>query len=718
MAAILVNAWLGITIIFNFLLGFLTYHNNPNSRANIFYSLAVSSAAVWTLGTLIFRLAEGKFLYNASTVLWAATVPIVYFFLYFSINFPSKTRLNKITHFVILIPTLYVLVFLIIYKGLFIEISYLNGFRAFIFNKNVFIQYGIYISLYFACAFLILSKKYSENRGNVKTQISLVLIGTFISSVAGVVFGLFFTYFGYFKYYWLSSGLTIIMTSFLAYAIIRHRLMDIKLVLRQYSVYIVSLLSLLLPALTVKVLMINYFSYYDGWIDLATLIIAIALFPGLKKRYYRLANKYFFSSLYDDREVIAELTDKLSTTLEVKRIYEYITDILLNSFHAKTIGILTFNKNTNRYRLQHSKGYEVVKKKHFNTDAALFNDFIKENKAIIVDEIKEQAYEKHKETVDMLGDYGVEVIIPLNLKNKNIGIIVFGPKESGDIYNDHDIQVLKIIGSQAVIAVDNALHYEEIKNFSIKLKKEVDIATEDLRSANDKLRQLDEAKSEFISIASHQLRTPLTVIKGYISMILDGNFGKLTDNEVEALEKVYASNERLIQLVENLLNISRIESGRLQFNFKAVKFISLVASVVEELGSTARAKGIKLIFEKPKIVSMLATIDEEKIRQVIMNLIDNAIKYTKQGQVVVELEKTENKIKFSVTDTGLGILKEEMEELFNKFARGAETSLVYTEGTGLGLYVAKQMIDAHKGKIWAESSGLNKGSKFCFEIPI
>jgi signal transduction histidine kinase len=229
---------------------------------------------------------------------------------------------------------------------------------------------------------------------------------------------------------------------------------------------------------------------------------------------------------------------------------------------------------------------------------------------------------------------------------------------------------------------------------------------------------LDAAKSEFISIASHQLRTPLTVIKGYISMMLEGNFGVLTKPETESLEKVFSSNERLIQLVENLLNISRIESGRLQFDYKEVDLNKMVESVVEELSGNAKKKNLILEYKTPVKPLPAIKIDEEKIRQVVMNLIDNGIKYTKQGSVTIRLEQGEHKVKFSVADSGMGIKSGDIINLFKKFSRGTGTSLIHTEGTGLGLYVARMMIEAHHGKIWAESDGEGKGSRFCFELPV
>jgi signal transduction histidine kinase len=296
-------------------------------------------------------------------------------------------------------------------------------------------------------------------------------------------------------------------------------------------------------------------------------------------------------------------------------------------------------------------------------------------------------------------------------------LILLGEKETHEPYNDEDLSVLRIVSAQAAITIENALLYQEVKDFNVKLKKEVAKATRELRQANRELKKLDEAKSEFISIASHQLRTPLTVIKGYGSMLLEGNFGQLSIAATEAVKKIYTSNERLIRLVENLLNISRIEAGRLEYEFKPINLEQIIKSVCEELETTAQAKKIKLDLEIGQNLPPVMA-DEEKIRQVVLNLIDNAIKYSQGKPVKIKLEKRNDKIQFCVTDQGLGIDPADMPHLFKKFVRGKKTALVHTEGTGLGLYVAHKIITGHKGRIWAQSPGLGQGSTFCFWLPV
>jgi signal transduction histidine kinase len=258
---------------------------------------------------------------------------------------------------------------------------------------------------------------------------------------------------------------------------------------------------------------------------------------------------------------------------------------------------------------------------------------------------------------------------------------------------------------------------QSVKN-EVKRKEELQYMSDQLAKANDQLRKLDNAKSDFISIASHQLRTPLTSIKGFISLILEGSYGKITAIQQETLNKVYQSNERLIHLVEDLLNISRIESGRMEFQFAPCQLADLCQEVVDGLSIRAKDNKLYLDYKKPEAPLPEIMIDAGKVREVISNMVDNALKYTPKGGVKVNLEQKEANLRVTVSDTGIGIPATELPYLFSKFSRGKDTSRLNTGGTGLGLYVGRAMIEQNGGKIWAESEGEGKGSRFIIELPV
>jgi len=232
------------------------------------------------------------------------------------------------------------------------------------------------------------------------------------------------------------------------------------------------------------------------------------------------------------------------------------------------------------------------------------------------------------------------------------------------------------------------------------------------------VEKLSQAKSEFISIASHQLRTPLTAIKGYISMVLEKSYGKPPEKMEKPLENIYASNERLIKLVNDLLNLSRLEAGKIEFNPELTSLKELVSGIIQELRINVEKKGLYIKIVKPSEPLPKIMLDRDKIRQVILNIIDNAIKYTKEGGITVNLEKLNSEEQIKVSDTGEGMDEKEIQSLFQIFSRATAGTQLHTEGAGIGLYVARQFVEMHGGKIWAESLGKGKGSTFIVRLPI
>jgi signal transduction histidine kinase len=233
----------------------------------------------------------------------------------------------------------------------------------------------------------------------------------------------------------------------------------------------------------------------------------------------------------------------------------------------------------------------------------------------------------------------------------------------------------------------------------------------------EEVERISQAKSEFISIASHQLRTPLTAMKGYLSMMLEGDYGELSEKLKEKVESIFQSNERLIKLVNDILSISKIEAGEIEMNWERGDLREIIKEVISELSVKAKEKNLYLNFEEPKEFPKVL-LDREKIEQVILNLIDNAIKYTQEGGITVKLLTKENKLQIVISDTGEGLTKEEKEKIFERFSRGTAGTKFWTEGAGLGLYIARRFVEMHKGRIWVESEGREKGSTFYVELPI
>ncbi len=295
-------------------------------------------------------------------------------------------------------------------------------------------------------------------------------------------------------------------------------------------------------------------------------------------------------------------------------------------------------------------------------------------------------------------------VYPLIARTDAIGAMIISIDEKENSLSYFQLDLIDRLPGIVAIAIDNALLYRE------------------LQGANVKLQEIDKLKDEFVSLASHELRTPMTIISSYLWLMLNkDNVSLLSEKQKMYLDRAYISTQRLINLVNDMLNVSRIESGRLTLTIKPIDIVELVNTVYVEILPKAQESQINLEFVKPQEVLPKVQADPERIEQVLINLIGNSLKFTKVGGTI-KISITNNIFQktamVSVADNGKGISEEDMPKLFQKFSMVGNNYLVKksTQGTGLGLYLSKSIIDLHGGKIWAESEGEGKGSRFSFTL--
>jgi len=269
-----------------------------------------------------------------------------------------------------------------------------------------------------------------------------------------------------------------------------------------------------------------------------------------------------------------------------------------------------------------------------------------------------------------------------------------------------------------------------------KMADSLSISNEQLKITYAKLEELDRAKADFISLANHQLKHAPTTIKSFLGMFLDGDYGQVPDNQAAILKNINDANDRQIHLADDLLQIIKMESNKVQLDFQKQSIEDVCQGVYDNLSAAAKERSLKLSYEKPEQALPEVLFDKNKVFEAIFNFVDNAIKYTKEGGITVKAEvspsssyKPQNSddadkkpiqgsvVRVVVSDTGSGISKEHLGQLFAKFSR-KDTSNLNSGGTGLGLFLVKLMIEAHGGRTWAESDGEGKGSRFIMELPI
>lgn len=254
----------------------------------------------------------------------------------------------------------------------------------------------------------------------------------------------------------------------------------------------------------------------------------------------------------------------------------------------------------------------------------------------------------------------------------------------------------------------------------IREKERNEMLAKDLAKANVRLRELDKLKSEFVSIASHQLRSPLTAIRGYASMLAEGSFGAIPEKIKEPLQRIEESSRFMALSVDDFLNVSRIESGSMKYEKAVFSLSKIASSIADNQRQNAIKKGLVLVYRSDADGDMHVSADEGKVRQIIQNVVDNAMKYTPKGTItiVAQEDAKAKKARVIVADTGVGMSEETAQNLFGKFVRAKNANSVNVYGTGLGLYIAKQMIEAMGGTLTAKSDGEGRGSTFTIELPL
>lgn len=289
------------------------------------------------------------------------------------------------------------------------------------------------------------------------------------------------------------------------------------------------------------------------------------------------------------------------------------------------------------------------------------------------------------------------------------------------------------IASRSIVKPIEDMHYAALEyekgnfEFRVKSNSEDEMGklaetfnemAEKIKKMYDREKYISDMKSEFISIAAHQMRTPLSAIRWTLNILSTGSMGTLTEKQKDSLRQGTEVTEHMIRLVNDLLNVSRIEEGRFGYDFKHTSLTAIIEGLIKEENIKAQQNDVKLVFRKPKNELPDLLIDTEKMRIALSNIIDNAIKYSLPGKnVEIAVVLKGNQVIVAVRDHGIGVPQKDLSRLFSKFFRAENALRLQTSGSGLGLYITKNIIEQHGGKLWAESEQ-NKGSIFYFSLPV
>lgn len=558
-----------------------------------------------------------------------------------------------------------------------------------------------------------LVRNYLTSVGNTRMQFLYIFTGLTIATIAAIVFDAIFPlYIGTSQYFPLSAASSIFFVGLTSYAIVRNKLFDIRLLIARslaYALLVVTMAALY--ALGIFGISSLIFENNLGSLAIRNLVyagLAVVLaftFQPLSRLFTKLTDKVFYKDRYDPQELLSSLSHIMAVNFQLEPLLSLLLAEITDKLRLAR-GSFVLVEGEKIY-LTKVFGYNFS----FTPRPSEIKALSKEPKILVTDDLPEGGLK------ELLRKFGAALSAPLVAEKDFVGLIFLGEKRSGEILSDQDIKVIEIVAPEISVAIANAKSVDKIERFNVILKDEVDQATKELRRANSELMRLDQLKDEFFSIATHELRTPLTAIRGNAQLI-EEYFGEKIRNKdfKEMLSAIEVNSDRLVNIVGEYLNMSRLEQGRMKFAFAQVDIGTLATELTHDLEGSLTAKGLTLKIEgdAPK-----AWADPDKVKEVLVNLVGNAIKFTDHGGITVRVSRDPAGVKTEVTDTGEGIPKENQILLFKKYQQAGKDSLTKVDqrGTGLGLYISKLMVEAMKGKVWLESSVEGEGTTFAFTLP-
>jgi len=673
-------------------------------------------------------------------------------------------------------------------------------YHYYLFNFLILIIYSAYLQI----------SQYRKSQGMEKLKIKYLMLASFIGYISGC--SNFPLWYGI-PVIPVINVLFVFFALLIAYSIVKHHQMDIKLVLKKSTVLLASIGTILAYLVGIRYLSLRFFPSVGFWLDTLLVFTSISIYPGIKNFYLKLANKYFFSSLYNFPELIADLSGKISSSLDIKDIYKYINQAFYHAFYPKNFALLLGERSDQKFFLKYSSDLDARSRQELQKNINRLAGAIGQQKIIFIDDLAFSNDKEIQTTAQGLKKMHISLLLPLYFEEEIIGLAVLGDKESEEIYNDEDVDVFNVVGPQIAISIKNALLHKESlvyaenlnteknkisailanfidpiifideKNylrifnpaaqnvFSMKksdlgknierlvfktaeLKAIITAASQannqqqeifveqngqqkyfkalSARVLNDKKefigtlkifydltkeKELDKSKSDFVSVAAHQLRTPLSAIKWIFELLLRNEAGKIRPEQRQYLNMGFISNERLITIVRDLLNVSKIEEKNLKLNLSSCDIKKILVKAQINLANIITDKQLDLQYEIAENLPALM-IDKKKISMAIENILSNAVNYTPEGgKIKISAAAEGGWLVISLADNGIGIPEAAKKKIFSKFFRASNAIRVHSDGSGLGLFIAQSIIKMHKGNITFESQeGI--GTKVIIKLPI
>ena len=700
-----------VAFVLNVSLAALALLRNPGSRLNRVFAYFASSMALWNFGSFVLRSSPDAWTaYFAEILIHAGIIAVPAFYYHFVLIFLDSTTRHR--------PSL-VLAYLIAFVYELINLSgtplFMTGVKTTywgwapatgpLYVPNFLALYGFMI---YGVYQLVKDSRGIDSsfRRNRRT---LIVLGTLVSLAGGFVDVARFLLAGVIPaadyVYPLGIPANMVFALMLGTSIVRYRLFAVTVAVKKTAVYALvgTVLTAILAVFT-KVIE-DAFDLKEAsalWMvvpmgGIITLLIS-PLGKGLDDRIQRLT----FSKRRGCYETLLQLSKRMSSILNFNELVDTLVHGLVRGIPGTHATLMIHDPATGaflNYReettLDEGASVDAIRVDSpivqwlSGTDGLLVKEEAKLNPRIA----------RYFETAEgELEAIKAALIVPLKVENKLNGILLLGEKLSGEIYDDQELDMLLLLATQAAISLENARLYEN------------------LATSNARLLEASRLKSQFLANMSHELRTPLNSIIGFSKVLLNRLDGELTERQEAYVRSVHNSSRHLLELINSILDFSRIEAGKFEMRPESVDLLDVLDECIESSMPLVRDKRVKLEKDVPVGLAPVHA-DRTRIKQVMLNLLSNAIKFTHSGRVLVHVRPEGDAVHVSVADTGIGISPGDLQRLFEPFQRLDNPLAQQADGTGLGLAISKKFIELHRGRIWAESRE-NQGSTFHFTLPL
>ncbi len=571
-----------------------------------------------------------------------------------------------------------------------------------------FILFSWFVFIYSINRLRIEHKKSNYQR---KAQIAYIQLGFLIMALFGQLFSVILPLFGTIHLFNLGPQFSLFLIVLIAYAIFKHKLFDIKIVIQLgiiYSILLAGIVSVYLAVLYVLLFLLKETDSHIIFLisSLITTIIGIFGVPPIQLYFQKITDKIFFKNKYNYSKSLRRLSEIVSRNINLKDILAKAEDALKDIFKVENVCYLLISENAKL--IKHEK-FKKIDKKHAKYLAKALSG---KKKYIITSEIpyilknNKRLGEEQTEALDKIEKLcksrKLEIVIPLFANDKLIGAFSLSKKLSGDAYTDRDIHLLQTFSHQAALALEKSKLYEQVIDHTKNLERRV-------LERTSEIKELQENQAQVMMDISHGLQTPLTIVKGELDLLQN----RIQDTHVFGrLEK---SIDRISKFIAAMLNLSRLETEANTDKKEKINISLLLEELLEYFTTLAEQKSISITSEVAKNIFVLGS--RNRLEELITNLVSNAVKYiANERKITVTLEKEEKNAVLRISDTGIGIHKEELPNLFKRYYRSEEEHNTI-QGTGLGLAICNKIVQNHHGRI-SITSTLGEGTTVEVMLPL